>query len=450
MVGSGTVRWGLSLAATAAATYALDAVATLAGVALVASGVLSALGHPALLAVLVATYVAWALGLRVNLLANWDLLERTGTSTNVVSKAAHDLAARRTSSRRIRRAASDAGYVSTELVKEVPYYAGAFGATLVVDGVSSTDALVFLAGTNVGAAAYEYGLAGLTHAFLDRGRARVDRHASFDTDWVPAEYLADYYTDVEPDERETIAFFVDAVREAEPDRPILFFGTGPTLHHVFLAAPTASEIHLGDYLPANLAEIRRWLDRDPGAHDWRPFVRFTLQCEGVVAPTDDQVIARENLTRSRVTRLFLVDGRTAAPSHERYATVVSAYCADSATDGLASWAPFMQNILARVLPGGLFLTAALHCCDDYVVGGKAFPSAGIDEGDIRTALASAFGPLAGAVHVRELAAQPDHGYSGIILGRARRPEPRPAAAPAARTPQTPSSCGVQRAESSLR
>ncbi len=415
MLATSTVRWAVSLAATAASTYALDAVATVAGVGLVASGAASGLGRPAVLLLLAGSYVVWALGLRVNLLANWDLLERTGTSTNAVSKGAHDLVARRSGSRRLRRVATDVGYVGTELVKELPYYVGAFGATIVVDDVSSTDALVFLAGANLGAAAYEYGLAGLTHVFLRR------RQASFDTDWVPAEYLADYYRDVEPDERETIAFFVAAVRAAEPGRPVLFFGVGPTLHHVFLAAPTASEIHLGDYLPANLAEIRRWLDRDPGAHDWRPFVRYTLVCEGVEAPTEQQVAAREELTRSRVTRLLVVDGRTPDPSAGQYATVVSAYCADSATDGHATWAPFMQNILARVQPGGLFLTAALRRCEGYLVGGKEFPSARVDEGDVRGILESAFGPLAGTVQVRELTAQPDHGYSGIILACARRP-----------------------------
>ncbi len=73
---------------------------------------------------------------------------------------------------------------------------------------------------------------------------------------------------------------------------------------MFLAAPHASELHLADYLPENLHEIERWLAREPGAHDWRPFVRYTLQCEGIVAPTDEQVAQREELTRAKVTRLL--------------------------------------------------------------------------------------------------------------------------------------------------
>jgi hypothetical protein len=159
-------RWAITLAATLASTYLLDAVATAAGVALAASQLLRGLDHGLVLAFLAGTYVVWGAGLRVNLKANWALLEETGTSTSVLSKAAYDLARLGTSSIRARKGAAIVGYVGTELAKEVPYYAGAFGAAVFSDSVSSNDALIFLAGANLGAAAYEYALGRLTGAFL--------------------------------------------------------------------------------------------------------------------------------------------------------------------------------------------------------------------------------------------------------------------------------------------
>jgi hypothetical protein len=106
--------------------------------------------------------------LRVNLRANWSLLRLTGTSTNALSKAAFELTRRQDA--RTQRIVAAAGYVATEIAKEAPYYAGAFGAAAMTNSVSSNDALIFLAGTNVGAAAYEYVLARLTRRLLRRGR----------------------------------------------------------------------------------------------------------------------------------------------------------------------------------------------------------------------------------------------------------------------------------------
>jgi hypothetical protein len=94
--------------------------------------------------------------------------------------------------------AAAAGYVVIEIAKEAPYYASAFGAAAVTDSISSNDALIFLAGTNFGAAAYEYGLARMTRRLLRRGCT------SLDADHVPQRYHAGYCRVAEPDERETI------------------------------------------------------------------------------------------------------------------------------------------------------------------------------------------------------------------------------------------------------
>jgi len=160
------LAWLLTLVATAASTYALDAVATAAGLLLVATGALGGVSHAGVLVLLVASYVVWAIGLRANLGANRRLLARTGASTNLLSKLGFDLAGPRAP--RWQRVAADAGYVVTELLKEAPYYAGAFGTAVATESVSADDALVFLGGANLGAAAYEYGLSRLTLSFLRR------------------------------------------------------------------------------------------------------------------------------------------------------------------------------------------------------------------------------------------------------------------------------------------
>jgi len=252
----------------------------------------------------------------------------------------------------------------------------------------------------------------------------------------PARYLGDYYRTVGPDERHTIAFLVETARAVPAGRSVLVFGAGPTLHHAFPFASCARSIDLSDVLPRNLREIERWLAAEAGAHDWRPFARHALACAGEAA--DEAGVARlEARTRARIGRLLHSDLRRRQPlaaAQQAYDVVVSTYCADSATDDIDTWALYMQRIATLVRPGGLLVVAALRRCRGYHVGGHVFPSANVDEADLRRVLA----PLAAELHIeaRHLPEQARHGYGGILLARGRmHPEPRrgrgPVALPAA-------------------
>jgi hypothetical protein len=151
--------WIATVAASFVTFYALDFVATAAGLLLAASGLLAGIRHWQAVALWVATTLVWGAGLWSMLLANWELLQRTGASTNILSKAAYDLVARLTPSRRWRCVAANMGYIGTELAKEAPYYFGAAGVALFSDSVTAIDALVFLVGANLGASIYGFALA---------------------------------------------------------------------------------------------------------------------------------------------------------------------------------------------------------------------------------------------------------------------------------------------------
>ena len=409
--------WTATGVATLASTYVLDAVSSATGALVVASGLLHGISVGTAAAFLLASYAVWATALGPSLAANWALLQRTGASTCLPSKIAHDIALRRRAGPRTRRIATGVGYVGAELVKEAPYYLGAAGAALLAESVTSADAIVFLGGANLGAAAYEYGLARVVRGLLVRTPA--PRFASFESDWDPSRYLADYYGRVEPDERHTIAFLVETARGLPPGQSVLVFGAGPTLHHAFAFAARARVIDLSDVLPCNLAAIRRWIAAQPGAHDWRPFVRHTLNCEG--APAGEASVARrEAETRAKIGRLLVSDLRDAHPlgaAAPGYDLVVSAYCANSATDDKATWDLYMQRIAGLVRPGGTLAVAALRRCNGYHVGNQTFPSANVDEADLRRVLE----PLAAdlSIEARLLPDQARHGYAGILLARGR-------------------------------
>jgi len=241
--------------------------------------------------------------------------------------------------------------------------------------------------------------------------------------WVPRDYLTEYYSELQEDERSTLKYFVERFRAAPPG-PVLCFGCGPTLHHVFLAAPRTTEIYLADYLPANLAEIESFRRREPDAHDWSVFVRYTLLSESGIEPSRSEIDARMDLLREKIAALLPADANLSDPlGHEfrgHFATVLSPYCAESATSDRATWTHFCRNIASLVRPGGLFLTSALRLCERYKSGGRFFPATPIDERDLRQVLEQDFSADSIEIEVRELQDHADQGFSSILLARAIR------------------------------
>ena len=122
--------------------------------------------------------------------------------------------------------------------------------------------------------------------------------------------------------------------------------------------------------------------------------------------------------------MFAVDIRRADPLGDRdaaaYGTVISAYCADSATGNRATWESYMTRIAGLVRPGGTLLTAALRRSCGYVVGGKTFPSPNVDAHDMRAVLRRCFGGRRFTVEACDLGESESKGYSSIVLAQARR------------------------------
>ncbi|HKO91501.1 MAG TPA: guanitoxin biosynthesis pre-guanitoxin forming N-methyltransferase GntF [Polyangiaceae bacterium] len=265
---------------------------------------------------------------------------------------------------------------------------------------------------------------------LDGGAAEPPpscRTSSFD-DWIPRNYLAEYFGEVQEDERHVLRYFVEQMRGAERG-PVLFFGCGPGLNRVFSAAPHCSELVLSDYLAQNLAELDDWLRDRPTAHDWKPFVRFTLACESGREPTEREVRQRMQAIRRASPRLLEADAGKIDPLGSayrgRFATVLSAFCADSATLDRQVWVRYSRNIASLVRPGGLLLTAALRRCRRYRVGSRYFPSANVDESDLLSVLSADFLPDSISVERRDVSQHHHQGYAGILLARARKAVARP-------------------------
>lgn len=239
-------------------------------------------------------------------------------------------------------------------------------------------------------------------------------------EWNPTEYLAEYYSEVEADEQYTLRFLMQEFKKLTGQPIALEFGIGPTVHHILPLSPYVSEIHVADYLPANLAEVRKWQAEQAGAHNWQPFTEFILAQNGIPAHCPHALANREAQTRQQITQYLRGDAALTDPlgadRRGRYEFLLSCYCADSATPDKAIWDLYIDNILSVLKPGGFFVTAALRNCCWYRVGEKYFPSADVNESDFERLFARhQFDMSSVTLQVESVPSHAATGYESIIL-----------------------------------
>lgn len=247
---------------------------------------------------------------------------------------------------------------------------------------------------------------------------------TFTNHWSSKDYLNEYYKPpvIATDEIEAIRFQIEILKSVGQKPLALEFGSGPTAHRVIAAAPYFSEIHIVDYLEENLEELKRWVCKEKDSHRWDHYTKYILQCEGIENPTPEQISEREKITREKITHFIQADAGTEHPLGKKYANyyqhIFSGFCADSATGDKKTWVRYMHNIASLVAPGGTFFTAALRKAKYYRSGSNYFPSANVDEHDIRNVLELDFLPESIMIVVKELPELSSEGYEGIVLAYA--------------------------------
>jgi SAM-dependent methyltransferase len=245
----------------------------------------------------------------------------------------------------------------------------------------------------------------------------------------PLAYLRTYYAGpLSDDERFNLSQLRQTLDRFRADggrpgfRRALEVGCGPTIHHAIPLVPHVAELHLSDYLPANLAEVRRWLDRDPTAHDWSAYLRGVLAAEGENS-SDDDVRQRADALRARVTALKECDLRQPHPLGEpaAYDLVTCFYTAECAARDRREWAQVMRHLGKLVAEGGVLFQVAMRRGAHYRVGGTDIPAVPVDERDFAAVLPECgFAPRAATITPARVADWADHGFEGVIVVTAEK------------------------------
>ena len=242
--------------------------------------------------------------------------------------------------------------------------------------------------------------------------------------WSPTEYLKNYFSKLGQESFEHLKFLVRELKKFEgtAKKRILDFGSGPTIFAGLAAVPYASEIHMCDFLECNLDEIRKWFSRKDGAFNWQFYTEEILKIEcQEICP--ENAVKRVQDLRRKTTGIFLADASFTHPvltsKPTRYPIVISSFCAESATHSRNVWQMYMKNIFNTVEDSGSLLVAALRNCRFYRSGKKIFPSANINEHNLKDVLEEGgFDMNNLVIEVKEVPQCAKDGFTQIILAHA--------------------------------
>lgn len=214
----------------------------------------------------------------------------------------------------------------------------------------------------------------------------------YEKEFDPKQYLEQYYSlpQLATDDAELFRNLCGWLKQSgRRYATALDIGCGPTIHNSFALAPFVQRIDLADYLPANLAEIRKWLDSQSDAHNWDPLFHGVLEREGT---DSDRLEDRKLLYRSRIGDLHQCDLRRPEPlGHVAiYYLVTSFFCAECVASDRDEWEVMINrivNLVSSTQSGGVFI-AAVRNCTRYRVLGREFSTVSVDELDIQRVLSS--------------------------------------------------------------
>ena len=237
----------------------------------------------------------------------------------------------------------------------------------------------------------------------------------------PKEYLQECYDGPDEEHIFNIEFLAEAVQPLPADLMVLEVGAGPTLLSAAVVAPHAREIHICDYVPANLDEIRRWLNRQSDAFDWRPFISVALTKEGGLN-SDDAVEQRADEMRCKITQLRHCDVLQRAPlgeCAEQYDLVLAPHCTDVAAATRSQWGQIMHNVSTLVKPGGRLFVAVTTGSIINTVGSKVFACVDLTDQDIYEGFCAAgFNPQ--SYRLAKIPADNKYEFTGVCYAIAQK------------------------------
>jgi len=159
-------------------------------------------------------------------------------------------------------------------------------------------------------------------------------------------------------------------------RRVVELSCGTNITYQLSASRWASEIVMTELTESGLAEVRRWLDSEPGHLDWSPQVRYIAALEGI-APE-----ALEARLRAKITRVVACNVHDEDPlpgERERFDVAFCLFCFEASCTDETNFRSAVNNFCSLLRPGGVAIICGRFGSIGYRVGEDFIPNFGITE-----------------------------------------------------------------------
>ena len=223
-----------------------------------------------------------------------------------------------------------------------------------------------------------------------------DYHDKFNTQAYLESYLSDLSSEVIMFPLPYIHQFYQSF-DSDKKLKILDIGSGPSIVNSISAVPYSSEIVLSEYTESNREALRRWLEKDPKAHDWTLFLRYVvIDIEG---GEEKDVALREKKLRSSIKAIVPCDVTKdpLLPTEfmREYDVLSSTLCLDCACKTVDDYNAAVKRFFQLLKPGGKIFIYGLERNTKfshpamYKVGNEFFNDIRLSKELITTSLESA-------------------------------------------------------------
>ena len=227
----------------------------------------------------------------------------------------------------------------------------------------------------------------------------------------PETYLAHYYNEPHPDDDLVLKLTCEALKTAQPSRPLdtVDVGTGPNLYPLFAALPRARTLTAWDYAKPNIDWLNNELAKDTMRPQWEHFWTVAREALGRRrrASGKSDLRTADEKTRPHQGSIFDLPKRN-------WDAATMFFCAEAVTNVQSEFDEACACFAKSVRPGGTLVAAFLVNSASYELDGVRSPIMTLSEGSLQ----ATFKKVASNVATRPIGIVKEEvrsGYTGMVL-----------------------------------